>query len=171
MLLTLHRWDELSHTALLKSVTSLLRKDTRSKVLMVSGLHTGRTKIVSFIRRAHRQGLHLVAFPTNDSLEWPSLSQSEMEVQERQSQIYSSDEALTEASYFIIEMQVLSHESEEASINDTTNSSRVWVAKTPRLSNTRRTFVVHDREEESDDTKDSIHVRNRWITFMALAWQ
>jgi nicotinamide N-methyltransferase len=134
---------------------------------MVSGLHTGRSKIVSFLRRAHRQGLRLAAFPPESSLDWPHLSPSEIEVQERQAQAYASDEALAQASFYIVEMQVLSHESEEAPLN--VNDVCVWSAKAARLNNKRRAFVVEDRDEEKDDTKGSVHVRNRWITFLALA--
>lgn len=136
---------------------------------MVSGLHTGRSKIVSFLRRAHRQGLRLIAFPSENTLNWPALPPSEIEVQKRHDEMYASDDALAQASLHIIEMQVLSHDAEEAPL--VSEGTRTWSAKTARLSNIRRAFVVEDRDEEKDGTKGSVHIRNRWITFLAFAWQ
>jgi nicotinamide N-methyltransferase len=171
-LTSLFRWDELSHASLIKSVTSLLRKERQSRVFMVSGIHTGRSKIISFLRRAHRQGLRLVPFPLESKFDWPALIPSEIKVQERQSELYASDDALAQASQHIIEMQVLSHEMEESPLISSLNDgTRIWSAKTARLSNNRRAFVVEDRDEEKDNTDGSVHFRNRWITFLALAWQ
>lgn len=135
---------------------------------MVSGLHTGRSKIVSFLRRAHRLGLCLVEFPKDSNHQWPTLSPSEVEVQTQEANLYSSDEALANASQHILEMQLLSHQSEEAFSNEEFEGNiRVWHAKTARLSDIRRSFVVGDRNEENS----SVHIRNKWVTFLALAWQ
>lgn len=52
-------WDPLSHSDLLKSITSTLSKSSSSTIAVVAGLHTGRENLVSFMRRAHRVGLKL----------------------------------------------------------------------------------------------------------------
>lgn len=173
MLLLLARWDHLSHASLLESITSLLRKGKKSRVYMVSGLHTGRSKIVSFLRRCHRHGLQLVTFPSSPSLEWPpNLSLSEIDVQAREQAAFSNDGALRQASELVVEMQVLTDVSEEATQDDgqTRNGTRTWQARTARLNDVRRTFVVEEREEEKMEN-EGVHVRNRWMTFLALGWQ
>ncbi|UZJ51646.1 hypothetical protein CBS101457_000966 [Exobasidium rhododendri] len=168
-------WDDLSHAALLKSITSLLRKDEQSRVYMVSGLHTGRSKIVSFLRRAYRQGLQLVPFPTLPSGDWPLLESSEKAVQERQCSAFASDDLLAQTSSRILELQIMTHDSEEAPAlssraEENGTATRIWQAKTRRLSNVRRAFVLEEREEEKKENQ-GVHIRNQWITLISLAWQ
>jgi nicotinamide N-methyltransferase len=143
---------------------------------MVSGLHTGRSKIVSFIRRAHRLGLRLVSFPTPASGgAWPDLEEEEKQVQAGESATFASEEALAHASELVLEMQVLSDMSEEVSDDQIpadiqVQSSRIWQAKSKRVNDIRRTFVVEEREEEKVENQ-GVHIRNRWMTFLALTWQ
>jgi nicotinamide N-methyltransferase len=165
------RWDDLSHADLLKSITSLLRKGHQSRVYMVSGLHTGRSKIVSFLRRAYRCGLQLVPFPTSPSQEWPKPDPAELSIQEKAAS--DTDDILAQASKYVLEWQILSHESEEApayhpQLDDT--PARIWQAKTTRLNGNRRSFVIEEREEEKMKNQ-GVHARNQWITFSALAWR
>lgn len=161
-------WDSLSHAALLKSITSLLRKDGKARVYMVSGLHTGRAKIVSFLRRARRLGLLLTDFPPpSPGQQWPLLTRAEGEVQAQETAAYAHDDTLARAPTQLLEMQVLTDKSEEAVLHTDT---RIWQAKTTRLNGMRRAFVVEEREEEKKEN-NGVHVRNTWITFAALAWQ
>ncbi len=64
-------WDPLSHADLLKSVVAMLKRDREARVNVIAGLHTGREKVTSFIRRAYRAGLRLAAVEKPEA--WPSL--------------------------------------------------------------------------------------------------
>lgn len=128
---------------------------------------------MSFLRRAHRLNLCLVEFPSGSNNQWPTLSPSECKVQKQEAELHISDVALANASQKILEMQILSDKSEEeaCSNKELDGTIRVWHAKSARLSDIRRSFVVEDRKEETNEGNSSIHIRNRWVTFSALAWQ
>ena len=170
-------WDGLSHASLLKSACSLLKKNSSrtSRIIVVSGLHTGRDKIVSFLRRAHRLGLELTEFP-GSSREgggiWPELTllEEEYKTQREEKEKYASDEAVALASKYILEMQLLFNKEEEEAAAQSSKRGRLWQARSPRLSKTRRAFVVEERDEEKKEN-NGVHIRNRWITFLALRWK
>lgn len=64
-------WDQFAHADLLKSVVSILARTSTARVYAVSGFHTGREKIMHFIRRAAQLGLRLVPLDTFSG--WPPL--------------------------------------------------------------------------------------------------
>ena len=70
-------WERFSHDILLKSITHLLARTPEARIYMVAGLHTGRSTLVQFFRRALEAGLQLVPLPHLD--QWPMLSTDESE--------------------------------------------------------------------------------------------
>lgn len=51
-------WDAFSHPALIKTLCSVLsRTDPSARIIVISGLHTGRGPLASFLRRAAALGL------------------------------------------------------------------------------------------------------------------
>jgi hypothetical protein len=107
------------------------------------------------------------------SINWPELEASEKEIKEQEKATFHLDDALAQASEQILEVRILSNESEITSIQNNQlpeGASQFWQAKTARLDNVRRTFVIEEREEEKMENK-GVHLRNRWMTFLALAWQ
>lgn len=140
---------------------------------MVSGLHTGRDKIVSFVRRAHRAGLHIVALPAHvdaHGTPWPALDEHHETIRVAQNVSLASDDALGYSADLIMEMEIATHTDEEQHVLcEGEQQQRIWRSQKPRLTGTRRTFVVQERDEERREM-DGVHVRNRWITFLALGW-
>lgn len=68
-----------------------------------------------------------------------------------------------------MEMQLHFDESEEITTH-LKDKTRVWHAKTSRLTRKRRTFVIDERPEERKEV-NGIEKRNNWITFLALGWK
>lgn len=51
-------WDTFSHPALIKTLCSVFsRSDPLARIIVISGLHTGREPLAGFLRRAAARGL------------------------------------------------------------------------------------------------------------------
>lgn len=183
-------WDGLSHAALLQSIAKLLSQHQRARVYMAAGLHTGRSTIVSFLRRAHKLGLQVAPLDLEGAMscdggrgadladeevrqaQWPTLSAEEREAQQRLIGSYAAadDGVLLRATRFIQEMEL----APIAAVDDAgialPNGSRQYVADHHRLTGRHRLFVADERPEERRENK-GVHLRNRWMTFTALAWR
>lgn len=153
-------WDPLSHADLLASITKLLEKPD-GRVLVVSGLHTGREKLVNFIRRARRSGLALVDVGAG----FPSLDAEQQVVAQAEQASMTLDDALYYAPQFVYELELASDDDDE---QDPT-AACIDTGSQPRLTGRRRTFVIEEREEERKEL-GGVHVRNRWITVWGLGW-
>lgn len=157
-------WDDLSHAALLKSITFLLGKRATSRVYMVAGLHTGRQRIVSFLRRAYRAGLELRPLDLDASCDWMKAKDKDgKESASEESQRLKDDDALRDAPKLVLELGV-------GGGDEKGQSDKVWEANKPRLDGRRRTFVHQERLEEAQEV-GGIRERNRWITISALGWR
>lgn len=170
-------WDDLSHNWLIRSIVHLLAKNQTSRVYMVSGLHTGREKIIAFIRRMHSAGLKLTQFPqtsTEEQIVWPVLDEDESMKQKQELDRLQKDEVIGSAPELVIECELAWNEEEEnfpISIESEIGSQqRQWHSNKPRLSGKRRTFIESERLEERKEAA-GVHLRNRWITFMAFSWK
>lgn len=170
-------WDDLSHASLIRSIVHLLAKNKDSRIYMVSGLHTGREKIIAFIRRMHKVGLKLAQFPQIQGTEvssWPALDQDEVIKQKQELDRLQDDEPISFAPDLILECELAWHEEEEnfptAIETKSGAQQRQWHSDKARLSGKRRTFVESERPEERKEVA-GIHLRNRWITFVAFSWQ
>lgn len=166
-------WDALSHAVLIESLTQLLSRSPDARVLVVSGLHTGREKIVSFIRRAARVGLVLQDVDPGGCI-LPAINTDDDAAETPSSPLPSSD-ACSEAHRFIYEVE-LSDGDEETSNNSGNGSvadagvAVIDTGASPRLTGRRRPFVIDERPEERKEV-GGVHVRNRWITIWALGWR
>ncbi|PWN35733.1 uncharacterized protein FA14DRAFT_160760 [Meira miltonrushii] len=170
-------WDDLSHNWLIKSIVHLLAKNQDSRVYMVSGLHTGREKIIAFIRRMHKAGLKLTQFPQTSRMEqslWPALEEDESIKQKQELDRLRNDEAICDSPELVMECELAWHEEEEnfptAIETESGAQQRQWHSSQARLSGQRRSFVELERPEERKEAA-GVHLRNRWITFMAFSWQ
>ncbi|WFD34523.1 nicotinamide N-methyltransferase [Malassezia cuniculi] len=135
-------WDQFAHADLLKTVVSVLSRDRSARVYIVSGFHTGREKIVHFVRKAAQAGLVLV--PVDEYDGWPPLADSGAE--------QSADVAQSplENSSYIIELELDGMTGDEQDIN---------ILSVP--SGRRRSFMLRD---------EPIGTRNRWLSVFALGW-
>lgn len=158
-------WDHLSHAGLLKSISSLLAKRTTSRIYMVAGLHTGRDRITSFLRRAYRAGLELTPLQLKSDCDWMITARESEEVQiaTQEAQLLKDDDALRRAPELVLELGVGG--GDERGVDET-----VWEAKQPRLDGRRRTFLHRQRAEEAQEV-GGVKERNRWITMSALRWR
>jgi len=170
-------WDDLSHNWLIRSIVHLLAKDKDSRIYMVSGLHTGREKIIAFIRRIHKAGLKLTQFPQSSKMQqslWPALDQDEIAKQKQELVRLQDDEAICASPELVMECELAWHEDEEsfptAIETESGAQQRQWHSNKARLSGHRRAFVELERPEERKEAA-GVHLRNRWITFMAFSWQ
>lgn len=170
-------WDDLSHNWLIKSINHLLARNKDSRVYMVSGLHTGREKIVAFIRRMHKAGLKLTQFPQSSEAEqhlWPAIDEDESIKQKHELDRLRNDEAMFDSPNLVMECELAWHEEEEnfatALEKESGAEQREWHSSKARLSGKRRTFVEVERPEERKEA-GGVHLRNRWITIMAFSWQ
>ncbi|PWN23178.1 hypothetical protein BCV69DRAFT_280789 [Microstroma glucosiphilum] len=188
-------WDSLSHEVLLKSVSQLLAKPARAQetgkggethstplVLLVSGFHTGRETLLSFIRRAHRFGLVLQEAPGSSSL-LPALpAEEELVVKQEQARLGEASSAsaypLWNAPRFVCELELAAEDEEEAEAGvaagdtgapTTTTTTVIDAGRAPRLTGRRRAFVLEEREEEKKEN-GGVLIRNRWMTVFALGW-
>lgn len=157
-------WDTLSHNSLLKSVQELLVKPqgsgTLPRLILVSGLHTGRSTIVAFLRRAYRMGLRLVPFSLRKG-SWPSLSSDEEHIRQTRLLALQDDQLLVDAITHIVEMELTPYPDQ--------SENTCFVSDQRRLTGHRRVFVPDERAEERREN-EGVHLRNRWMTFMTLSW-
>ncbi|CAO1639009.1 unnamed protein product [Sympodiomycopsis kandeliae] len=149
-------WDSLSHSVLCKSLTSFLTRNADSRVLVVSGLHTGREKIVSFLRRAYSVGLELVDIDSGHKI-FPMLQVEELRREDEAG-------ACENISKYIYELELNTAEEEvlERGVIDAKSEHR--------LTGKRRRFVMDELDEEKKEN-GGVHLRNRWITIWALKWR
>lgn len=158
-------WDSLSHQVLIKSLSQLLRRDEHARVLVVSGLHTGREKITSFIRRAARVGLVLKDVDEGVGL-FPPIQQQD-EVEGNETPRVSESDACYAAQDYVYEVE-LSDGGADAAESEA-ESHVIDTGCSPRLTGRRRRFVLDERPEERKEV-GGVHIRNRWITVWALGW-
>lgn len=137
-------WERFSHDILLKSITHLLARTPSARIYMVAGLHTGRSTLVQFFRRALEAGLQLVPLPKLE--EWPALCEGEL----------ASDPALP-GSQHVLEVEVGGDWDESASPR-----------KGPCLTGARRPFRTARPTATADD--ETIQQRNHWLTVSSMAW-
>lgn len=161
-------WDTLSHAALLKSFTQLLAP--QGQVLVVSGLHTGREALGSFVRRAGRLGLELFDVVADALPNFPALSDAEHNVANTEEKRMNTDDPLRPAPRVLYELELM--QDSDSVIPDTFPRlcGTIDTGSGPRLSGRRRAFVVDERPEERKDA-GGVHYRNRWITVWGLRWK
>lgn len=154
-------WDPLSHADLLKSVLKVLAQDKGARVNVIAGLHTGREKVTSFIRRAYRAGLRLAPLEQPDT--WPSLAADTYEEADPDAE-RAGNEAFLHAQDRILELEVCgntpiqqSHTCADSRTND----------DEPRLTGNRRKFLIEGYGEEMEG---DVKLRNRWLTVWSLEW-
>lgn len=171
-------WDPLSHADLVKSLGQLVLRDPtgHSRVLVVSGLHTGRDKLTSFMRRAARIGLVLADIDAEAG--FPSMPEDEAKVVKSEQGAMSVDDPLYHAPQYVYELELAEDHEENVDVEETVSKSssdydgQIQVIDTghmPRLSGRRRAFVLEERPEERKEL-GGVHRRNRWITIWALKW-
>lgn len=145
-------WDPLSHADLLKTLLAVLVRTRGARVNVVAGLHTGREKVTSFIRRAYRAGLVLA--PIENPAVWPQLPDSEVERKDKDVG-REGNEAFAQAQERILELEVCGNPEEGGEGDE------------PRLTGVRRRFLIEGYGEE---TEGDVKLRNRWLTVWSLAW-
>lgn len=137
-------WERFSHDVLLKSITHLLARTEMARVYMVAGLHTGRSTLVQFFRRALEAGLQLVPLPHAEL--WPSHCIEE-----------ESDSSLP-GSEHVLELQVGGDWDDAAGADQSG----------PCLTGVRRLFRTARPTDSADD--ETIQQRNHWLTVSSMAW-
>lgn len=177
-------WDPLSHADLLKSVVAVLKRDTEARVNVIAGLHTGREKVTSFIRRAYRAGLRLASVEKPEV--WPHLP-ADMEGKEDPDAGRAANEALAQAKERILELELCGNTpiQQSSSSDDPTSTTAsastapVTASKSaleenddddddePRLTGNRRLFLI---EGYGEATEGDVKLRNRWLTVWSLEW-
>lgn len=164
-------WDPLSHADLLKTVLKVLsRHQSGARVNVIAGLHTGREKVTSFIRRAYRAGLQLAPIERPDV--WPSLAQDDLHKEDPDA-ARAGNEALALAKHRILELEVCGNTPIQQSSDTTTAAAaNPEPANTnhddePRLTGNRRPFLIEGYGEE---TEGDVKLRNRWLTVWSLQW-
>lgn len=162
-------WDPLSHADLLKTVVKVLSKDRGARVNVIAGLHTGREKVTSFIRRAYRAGLRLAEIERAEV--WPSLPADAL--QDDSDAARAGNEALAHAKDRILELEVCGNtpiqQSTTASDKDNASTIAEGVSHDdePRLTGNRRLFLI---DGYGSDTEGDVKLRNRWLTVWSLEW-
>lgn len=157
-------WDPLSHADLLKTVLSVLVHDGRARVNVIAGLHTGREKVTSFIRRAYRAGLRLAPLERPDV--WPPLAGTAEHADPDTAR--AGNEAFAHARERILELEVcgntppIQHSTDDDSSADSTSND-----DEPRLTGNRRPFPI---EGYGSETEGDVKLRNRWLTVWSLEW-
>ncbi|EST06081.1 Nicotinamide N-methyltransferase-like protein [Kalmanozyma brasiliensis GHG001] len=164
-------WDPLSHADLLKTVVKVLAREKGARVNVIAGLHTGREKVTSFIRRAYRAGLRLAPVERPDV--WPSLSE-EAAAMEDPDVGRAGNEAFAHASDRILELEVCGNTPVQQSTTDAADTGGHDTVEgtssdedEPRLTGNRRKFLVEGYGEE---TEGDVKLRNRWLTVWSLEW-
>ncbi|SPO22336.1 related to NNT1 - putative nicotinamide N-methyltransferase [Ustilago trichophora] len=162
-------WDPLSHADLLKTVVKVLNRDRAARVNVIAGLHTGREKVTSFIRRAYRVGLRLAHVEREDV--WPALPKDA--VNEDPDVHKAGNEAFAQAKDRILELEVCGNTPvQQQSADSTTSTTSVTTNHEgdddqPRLTGNRRLFLI---EGYGQDTEGDVKLRNRWLTVWSLEW-
>ncbi|CCF54316.1 hypothetical protein NDA11_002811 [Ustilago hordei] len=158
-------WDPLSHADLLKTVVRVLKREKGARVNVIAGLHTGREKVTSFIRRAYRAGLRLA--PVHNPDIWPAL-EDDAEKQDADA-ARVGNEALAKAGERILELEVCGNTPIQS--DSTTEEKEEAEGKEgedePRLTANRRLFKIEGYGEE---TEGDVKLRNRWLTVWSLEW-
>ena len=144
-------WDPLSHADLLKTLLRVLARTPEARINVVAGLHTGREKVTSFIRRAYRAGLVLA--PIENHTVWPKLPDSEGEREDKDAE-REGNEPFAQAQERILELEVC-------------GNAEGGEGDEPRLTGVRRRFLIEGYGEE---TEGDVKLRNRWLTVWSLAW-
>ncbi|SJX61433.1 uncharacterized protein SRS1_10491 [Sporisorium reilianum f. sp. reilianum] len=152
-------WDPLSHADLLKTVLSVLSRDRDARVNVIAGLHTGREKVTSFIRRAYRAGLRLAPLERPDV--WPSLASTAEETDPDAAR--AGNEAFAHARDRILELEVCGN----TPIQQSGSTDVSHTDDEPRLTGNRRAFLI---EGYGKDTEGDVKLRNRWLTVWSLEW-
>ena len=152
-------WDPLSHADLLNTLVTVLKRDRCARVNVIAGLHTGREKVTSFIRRAYRAGLRLAPVERPDV--WPALTQEA----EDPNAARAGNEAFVHAQDRMLELEVcgntpLQHSNQEAANKEQDTDE-------PRLTGNRRPFLI---EGYGDEVEGDVKLRNRWLTVWSLQW-
>lgn len=153
-------WDPLSHADLLKTVVAVLARTPDARVNVIAGLHTGRDKVTSFIRRAARAGLVLAEVEAPQA--WPALSE-EAETEEDPDASRPGNEALALARERILELKVCGN----TPIQHGEAETEARTDDEPRLTGERRPFRI---EGYGETTEGDVKLRNRWLTVWSLAW-
>lgn len=147
-------WDQFSHDDLLKTVSDVLARTSGARVYVVSGFHTGRGKVVHFIRRAARFGLRLV--PLGHEELWPPLTGITEPVED-------VDDPLQRSGELLLELE-MGGELDEADSTQVDGASY--------LTGVRRPF---DPERNvpgpnGKPTEEPVQERNRWLSVFAMGW-
>ncbi|PWN53049.1 hypothetical protein IE53DRAFT_222403 [Violaceomyces palustris] len=165
-------WDPLSHADLLKTLVSTLDPWPEARVHVIAGLHTGREKITSFIRRAARAGLVLAPVvgqgPGQEPI-WPRCEEQQAPLNRLLAPV-SEDDPLRFAHERIVELEVSGNKPIASSEEDASASKDLEVeahADEPRLTGRRRIFVP----DLPQTGEEPIEERNKWLTFWSLRWK
>ncbi|SPO21527.1 related to NNT1 - putative nicotinamide N-methyltransferase [Ustilago trichophora] len=163
-------WDPLSHADLLKTVVKVLSRDRGARVNIIAGLHTGREKVTSFIRRAYRVGLRLAPVDREDL--WPALPQDALN--EDPDVARAGNEAFAHAKHRILELEVCGNTPiQQQSADSTTTTTTTTTTNQdgnddqPRLTGNRRLFLI---QGYGQDAEGDVKLRNRWLTVWSLEW-
>lgn len=157
-------WDPLSHADLLKTVLNVLATDPAARVNVIAGLHTGREKVTSFIRRAYRAGLRLAEIERPEL--WPQLPQ-DTAAPEDPDATRAGNEALALANERILEIEVCGNTPIQLSSASAESNSDGDGDDEPRLTGSRRPFLIEGYGEEAEG---DVKLRNRWLTVWSLEW-
>ncbi|KDN40257.1 hypothetical protein K437DRAFT_258723 [Tilletiaria anomala UBC 951] len=182
-------WDSLSHTALLRTITRTLERSAHARVYVVSGLHTGRETLVSFIRRARREGIVLKKWL---DIEEEQLAGEEAPAPQEKDQtrrarlVRSNDPDDADAGEegweaYLLEVQLALDEEDHGEGGDTPSTSQeagstsdstvpALLAVGSRIDPlVTRPFSSVERPEERKEI-GGVQPRNRWITLWSLGW-
>ncbi|KAE8233231.1 hypothetical protein CF326_g1740 [Tilletia indica] len=167
-------WDPLSHSDLAKSLSTTLSRNPESRVIVVAGLHTGRERIMDFVKKARRVGLDVVRPSETMRLLWDGLEKvDEPALEEVLARRSTEDVQADEWTSHILELELASdHEEQEPSSPHSTANPSIIHSRGPRLTGRRRKFVAYEslRPEEAKE-RGGIHLRNRWMTIWTLGWK
>jgi predicted nicotinamide N-methyase len=157
-------WDPLSHADLLKTLLAVLAKTPEARVYVIAGLHTGRDKITSFIRRAFRAGLVLA--PLASEPLWPQLSVAAAAVSDPNA-TKVGNEPLANAAEHILELEVCGNTPSQYQETADSTQTQPDELDEPRLTGNRRRFIIDGYGEQDEG---DVKMRNRWLTVWSLAW-
>lgn len=156
-------WDPLSHADLLKTLLNVLARHQDARVNVIAGLHTGRDKVTSFIRRAYRAGLRLAR--VENARVWPQLSP---ELHRNDPDVArAGNEAFEHAQDRILELEVGGNTPLQLQHVDAATQAHAHNDDEPRLTGNRRSFLI---EGYGDDAEGDVKLRNRWLTVWSLEW-
>lgn len=160
-------WDPLSHADLLKTVVGVLKKENGARVNVIAGLHTGRDKVTSFIRRAYRVGLSLA--PIHKPSVWPELPEDAE--REDEDAARPGNDSLAQAAERILELEVCGNTPVQSDSTEVGGGKEGIEGKgdgdEPRLTGNRRLFKIEGYGQEAEG---DVKLRNRWLTVWSLEW-